>query len=804
MAGETVALQFSPADPVGRTPWGDEFRARSGARGTADLRAIRLERPEQRRQFERTLPVFARFPSLVAGRLVLNQDGAMYLVRSLLEAPTLGQTLSESPVELDPVGVLRALIAALVPLHEAGVPHGALHPDNIIGTGSEMRLLDPRPLELARGLDHFLPARIVGGAQGRLGTNLDYVAPEQREGAAPTPSSDLFAFGTIAHWLFTRRMPIGVVDPAAMAAVPDPWCDVVLQCLAQDPAQRPADARQVAAQVTSTPTPAIEPDADFVVLDERGCVPTVPPKVVAPVRTVVPPVRVARPAAVAARPAAAAAPPAAVASPAAVPAPAAAAAPPAVRVSPVRTAAAAEGEGEGRGLSPVLVPVLLFGGCLLLTGLSWFAVATWDLLPEFVRTHILSVATVALGFAGYRCNESEKRHAGVALGLVASVLLFVDAAYLIYHMQLSGVEPWIKAMGVIALLQLGAELYFGAAVFGGIAAIAYSIACLIAGFEWWSDTTLHTVLFLAGSGAVGQAAFLGLARANFSGAQPWAGVLPLFVVIALFVNFGHLIGPHPDPASAVVTTVGLGAALLGLRYAQREHLPGVRTYDLALTLGAVASLTLGPALFPLLRHNDVAWLAASTLAGVGALAWYVRPAGTGGKGAALGGEDTLWFVGGLFALLLAPAMLPMFQSGEVATVSLCLVISALTWAGGAWRRKLVARPEADLTEAAALLAFHFPLVVLSAMDSDSIGYAMTSVAGSALVMGVAWERRSKVSFLLSGAALVLMAVVQYVLKLRTAVPWYIAAIGLGVILLVVGVSLEQKRKEWVGKLQEWE
>ena len=80
-----------------------------------------------------------------------------------------------------------------------------------------------------------------------------FMAPEQAQGGAVTPATDVFALGALAAYVSTGVAPFGegsdtavlfrvVYESPELDTVPDDLRDLVLRCLAKEPEDRPTPA----------------------------------------------------------------------------------------------------------------------------------------------------------------------------------------------------------------------------------------------------------------------------------------------------------------------------------------------------------------------------------------------------------------------------------------------------------------------------------------------------------------------------------------------------------------------------------
>ncbi|MFT3772033.1 MAG: protein kinase [Minicystis sp.] len=203
-------------------------------------------------------------------------DRRPFIVMELIGAPTLATRLAAAagpmaPKEVGPLaaGILRALEAA----HGRGFAHRDLKPENVFVRGGAACLVD---FGLARRLAPADAAITEAGM--RLGTP-EYMAPEQCEARPEIDArADIYAMGVVLFEMLAGRPPFwgsrAEVEeqhrsrrpprPSEIAALPPAIDEVVLRCLAKDPADRfqsatdlalALDAAIRAAVVTSRPPP---------------------------------------------------------------------------------------------------------------------------------------------------------------------------------------------------------------------------------------------------------------------------------------------------------------------------------------------------------------------------------------------------------------------------------------------------------------------------------------------------------------------------------------------------------------------
>ncbi|MGW0733624.1 serine/threonine-protein kinase [Streptomyces sp. NPDC002851] len=172
------------------------------------------------------------------------------------------------PLPADSVRTLAyGLAGALLDIHGAGLVHRDLKPSNVLITIDGPRVID---FGIARALD-TVPETTLTTA-GMVVGSPSFMSPEQIRGEPVTPASDVFCMGALLAYAATGQPPFGsgsagnvhavmyriAQEEPDLAGIEEPLRSLIADCLAKDPAARPAP-EEVTERVQPVPSGTSSP-----------------------------------------------------------------------------------------------------------------------------------------------------------------------------------------------------------------------------------------------------------------------------------------------------------------------------------------------------------------------------------------------------------------------------------------------------------------------------------------------------------------------------------------------------------------
>jgi serine/threonine-protein kinase len=273
---------------IGAGGMGEVWRA--SHRLLARPAAIKLIRPsaspaidapdEVKRRFEREAQAIAQLRSPHTVNLFdfgIADDGTFYYVMELLEgldADRLVRGFGPLPAERV-VYLVRQMCHSLSEAESVGLVHRDVKPANIIvcryGEDYDfVKLLDFGIVKALRDPVKYDPSATLTAAHIVRGTPA-FIAPEQAlEAATVDHRADIYAVGCVAYWLLTAQLVFTADSPMALVMhhahtpperpssrtelpIPPALDDLVMTCLAKNPADRPQTARELVHRLDCVP-----------------------------------------------------------------------------------------------------------------------------------------------------------------------------------------------------------------------------------------------------------------------------------------------------------------------------------------------------------------------------------------------------------------------------------------------------------------------------------------------------------------------------------------------------------------------
>jgi serine/threonine-protein kinase len=182
-------------------------------------------------------------------------DGTSWIAMEYLPGTTLKEVVRQQ-APLDPARATRIglqVSQAVAFAHRTGVIHRDIKPQNVMISPDDRATVTDFGIARAGAAGVTEAGSVLGTAH--------YISPEQAQGHDAGPQADVYSIGIVLYEMLTGRVPFDAETPVAIAmqqvtAEPEPLSAttpgiptdleaLTLQCLAKDPAARPAGADEL-------------------------------------------------------------------------------------------------------------------------------------------------------------------------------------------------------------------------------------------------------------------------------------------------------------------------------------------------------------------------------------------------------------------------------------------------------------------------------------------------------------------------------------------------------------------------------
>jgi streptogramin lyase len=252
---------------VGRGGMGVIYRARDPeldrARALKVLATERSQDPEFRERFRRESRQAAAIehPNVIPVFRAGEEAGHLYLVMRFVDGPSLADVLAErGKLPLDEaIDVVGQVAAGLDAAHAVGLVHRDVKPANVLLEGELPRR---RAFLCDFGISKLASAATELTGTGQFVGTVDYVAPEQLEGAMVDRRADVYSLACVAYHAiagavpFSRDTQLATMFAHANAPRPDPGPgvpskvrEVLARGMSVKPDDRPGSAGEFAAEL---------------------------------------------------------------------------------------------------------------------------------------------------------------------------------------------------------------------------------------------------------------------------------------------------------------------------------------------------------------------------------------------------------------------------------------------------------------------------------------------------------------------------------------------------------------------------
>ncbi|MBN1946410.1 MAG: protein kinase [Bradymonadales bacterium] len=215
-------------------------------------------------------------PNVVAVKGRIEEHPIHALVMEYVDGPSLKTYVEQQPAGLhltEVKAIATGILSGLNAAHRRGIIHRDVKPQNVI-LARDYHTLIPKLTDFGIAKVKYLRSHTIQGAP--LGTP-HFMSPEQiRDSHQVTHLTDIYSLGVTLYYMVTQTYPFDDEDfnqlnvqikigdhlPASFhrPGLPESIDDLIEQCMAQNPKDRPQNVREVLERVLSSPWVEIAPD----------------------------------------------------------------------------------------------------------------------------------------------------------------------------------------------------------------------------------------------------------------------------------------------------------------------------------------------------------------------------------------------------------------------------------------------------------------------------------------------------------------------------------------------------------------
>jgi len=226
-------------------------------------------------------------PNIATIHAFEEAEGRIFIAMEYVDGEPLTKLIARGPIaDADVCRIGRSIADALAEAHEKGIVHRDIKPDNVIVSGSRVKVLDfgiAKQVE-PQNVDANDPTTVLT-QQGMIIGTVFYMSPEQALGKPLDARTDLFSLGVVLYEAVTGRRPFRgdtttdtitriIRDEAPIpAGVSQGLATIIARCMRKDREERYASAREVAQALEQQL--AVAPTAPLTRPPERAAAPTV-------------------------------------------------------------------------------------------------------------------------------------------------------------------------------------------------------------------------------------------------------------------------------------------------------------------------------------------------------------------------------------------------------------------------------------------------------------------------------------------------------------------------------------------------